>query len=351
MEDMLRYVSLLAALAVSPAQAADSVALTVTTAQVVAKELSTLVRGIGIIQPRREIKIYPEVSGGRIVDTAVEVGEVISMGQVIAKLDSRSLRNGLERATAAVEAAIQEEGAAEAAIDRARRLASNGAVSKESVETLEASASRSKSTLLDAQAQKRDAEMELAKSEVVATVAGTVMSVDQRQGEVAQAGAALVTIAVDGEFEAVALVPERWIAELAPGNVVAVSFEGGERTTGTVRLVDPSVDPETHMGKVYVSLPRRAGIKKGMFVRVSVETAVKQALWVPAKSVAWRTDGAKVFLFADGVVREIPVKAGEEADGLVPVDGGLVAGELVVVAGAGFLYDGDRVSVATGNGQ
>ena len=72
------------------------------------------------------------------------------------------------------------------------------------------------------------------------------------------------------------------------------------------------------------------------------------ALVTPQSAVVYRNGKAGVFVLdAAGAARFRPVTTGARVDSRVEITSGLREGERVVVGGAGFLADGDKVRVAT----
>jgi hypothetical protein len=85
----------------------------------------------------------------------------------------------------------------------------------------------------------------------------------------------------------------------------------------------------------------------GGTVNAEVITATRpEALVVPEQSVVLRPAGKVVYVVADGRARQRPVETGYRRDGLVEIERGLSAGDVVAVEGAGFLTDGAPVTVA-----
>jgi hypothetical protein len=97
---------------------------------------------------------------------------------------------------------------------------------------------------------------------------------------------------------------------------------------------------------VYASLPAPAGLKAGAFVEGRVLTGVAEGMVVPAAAVVVR-DGFPYVFTVDGErrARRVQVRTGERLGAEVEIVSGLAADARVVVDGAGFLGDGDRVRV------
>jgi multidrug efflux pump subunit AcrA (membrane-fusion protein) len=109
--------------------------------------------------------------------------------------------------------------------------------------------------------------------------------------------------------------------------------------------VSPGVDSEKRTGTVYAELPEPKGLKAGAFVEGRVLTDAAPGLVVPAEAVVIRDGFPYVFTVADGVAKRVRIATGERLGNEVEVLDGVRAGDRVVVKGAGFLGDGDRVRV------
>ena len=143
-----------------------------------------------------------------------------------------------------------------------------------------------------------------------------------------------------------AQVPETEIALIRSGQSATVRSDDVGETSGSVRLVTPEVDPETRLGVARISLLSGGGLRPGMFARAEIAVGAAPAVVVPSASIIYRENRAGVYVLADGGVarfQEVTVLA--RRDDFTSVDG-LAAGTRVVVEGAGFLGDGDRVTVA-----
>jgi multidrug efflux pump subunit AcrA (membrane-fusion protein) len=98
---------------------------------------------------------------------------------------------------------------------------------------------------------------------------------------------------------------------------------------------------------VYAELPQPGALKAGAYVEGRVLTDASPGLVVPAAAVVVRDGYPYVFTVdaRSSVARRLRVRTGERVGALVELLDGVEAGEEVVVQGAGFLGDGDRVRV------
>ena len=113
-----------------------------------------------------------------------------------------------------------------------------------------------------------------------------------------------------------------------------------------MRAVSPGVDAQTRTGTVYADLPQPGGLQPGTYLEGRVESGTSQSLAVPTAAVVSRDGFPCVFVVdAQGQARQRRIDTGSADGGWTAVRGGLKPGDRVVVEGAGFLTDGDRVRV------
>ncbi len=140
------------------------------------------------------------------------------------------------------------------------------------------------------------------------------------------------------------------LGRIQPGTVANIVAASGAVLEGKVRMVAPTVDPQTRNGLVYVDLPAtsRNGIpaKAGMFARGDFVLGQTDALTVPQQSVVVREAFSYVFAVdQDQRVSQRKVQTGRRVGDRLEITAGLAADTPVVVQGAGFLNDRDLVKV------
>ena len=160
----------------------------------------------------------------------------------------------------------------------------------------------------------------------------------------------LFSIISDGALELQAEVPDTQLAQIKVGYSAKVTSgaNSGVQLQGKVSSIEPLVNNK-RAAIVKIDLPATKQLKPGMFARAEINTNSTLGLAVPRKAVLYQPDGsATVFMLSDGEkVRLQKVEVGESInDGNVEIKSGLEAGQRVVVTGAGYLNDGDKVRVA-----
>lgn len=115
-----------------------------------------------------------------------------------------------------------------------------------------------------------------------------------------------------------------------------------------MKEIAPLVNAESREAKVTIDLPSTSLLRPGMFARAAITSTTVPGLTVPAKAVQPQPDGSAIIFLLSGEdkVKAQPVEVGEVlSGGRVEISKGLKPGDRVVVAGAGYLKDGDQVQV------
>jgi RND family efflux transporter MFP subunit len=322
-------------------------ALTVAVAPAEARSMARPVVGDGSILPWQELVVGTEASGLRVAEVAVEEGERVREGQLLVRLDDSVLRAqrdqfaaGLEEAEAALRVARQD-------LDRTVELARGQIAARQQLDQRRAAADQADARLAVARAKLLEIEARLAQTRILAPDDGVVTRRTTLLGAVVQPGQEMARMIRDGRLELYARIPELELGRVRPGQAVKVTH-GEREIAARVRALAPTVVADTRLGTVYVALPPDSGLLPGMFARAEIATGEAEVLAVPLEALVVRDGRPAVFVLPPGAERVAlrPVATGARREGMVEVTRGLAAGERIVVAGAGFLADGDRVRVA-----
>jgi HlyD family secretion protein len=337
-----------AAAAPQPASAASRPALTVTTATAQRVEWPRTLAANGNVTAWQEAIVGAELQGLRMTEVLVDVGDVVKKGQVLARLQSETVAAELAQSKAAVaeaEAALAE---AQANAERGRQLEPTGTISKQQFNRYITAEQTAKAQLVSAQAKVHADEVRLGQTRILAPDSGVISARNATVGGVVQSGQELFRLVRGGRLEWRAEVTAAELAHVRLGMPASLSVPSGAKVTGKVRMVAPTVDPQTRNGLVYVDLPAQSEARAGMFARGEIDIGRAPALTLPQAAVVLREGFAYVFkVGADGRVSQIKVEAGRRVGERIEILAGLEPQATVVESGAGFLTDGDLVRVAS----
>lgn len=207
----------------------------------------------------------------------------------------------------------------------------------------------SRATVAETKAQIQQLQEQIAQTIIRAPDDGLISRRDAHIGDITAAGTPMFLMVRMDRLELRAQVSDIDIVRIQPGQAVDVTVkeDASQSIKGTVRLVNPLVDPATRYGIVRIDLPNNAGLKQGMFVRGQVRVGMRDAVTVPVSSVVTRNGESVVFKLDSGnrAVSTI-VKPGIQTEEFAEIKSGLAAGDIVVAKGARFLADQDLVRVA-----
>lgn len=327
----------------------------------------------GSLVAREEIVVGAEVDGLRIVEILADVGDRVEQGQVLARLDGNMLRIQLAQNTSTiakaeasigqVRASIAETQAAEAeaadALKRTQTLGATGATSPVQLLARETQAkvAAARATAAEenlriakaeealAEAQRSEIDLKIARTELKAPTAGTILLRAARLGAVASmVGEPLFRLARNSEIEFDAEVPEMLLPQIVPGQNVEVWLSGVSETIGGyVRLVDPTVDKISRLGRVAVTLSHHPAMKAGTFGRGNITLGRRQAVTVPLSAVVFGKDGPYVQLATNNFVEIRNVEIGFKRGTRIEIVNGLIEGQEVVARAAAFARPGERI--------
>lgn len=328
----------------------------------------------GLVNPVEEVQVAPLIEGQPIETLLADVGDRVEEGQVLATLSKTTLelqKSQYQASLASAEATIAQAEAqlleARASADEARRvnerteaLREQGAASQAAADQASATAIAStarvtvatqsleaaRAQLALVQAQLANVDLQLSRTEVKAPVAGEITRRNAVVGSIASAaGQPMFTIIRDGALELLADVAEIDLMRLQPGQKVGMVAVGApERLGGTIRLVEPTIDVATRLGRARITIDQPDGVRSGMFVDAEILVAERETVAVPVTAVGSNGAGSTVMKVVDGTVLRAVVKTGIRDGGWVEILEGISEGDTVVTKAGAFVRDGDRIN-------
>jgi len=323
-------------------------ALTVTTVRPSAAQLPIKLAANGNVAAWQEAIIGSESGGLRLTEVRVNVGDVVKKGQVLAVFSADTVNADVAQAKAALMEAEANAGEAVANAARAQSLKASGALSAQQISQYMTAETTARARIASAKAALASQQLRLRYTQVVAPDNGVISARTATVGSVVGVGTELFRMIRQGRLEWRAEVTATELARLKPGTSAVVKAANGSELTGKVRMIAPTIDPQTRSALVYVDLPAElsanAPFKAGMFASGQFELGASSAMTVPQQSVVVRDGFSYIFkLNNDQRVSQIKVQSGRRLGDRIEVVNGLPADALVVVSGAGFLNEGDLV--------
>jgi len=327
-----------------PAAAKPALSVVVTRPQ--RATLPLTVHANGNIAAWQEASIGTEANGLRLAEVRVNVGDVVRRGQVLATFSPETMQVDLLQTRASLAEAEATLADAAANAERAQSLRATGALSEATINQY-VTAERTARARLEAQrAAVQARQLKVTQTAVVAPDDGVISARSATVGAVLPAGQELFRMIRQGRLEWRAEVQAADLAQIEPGTPATVTPAGGTAIAGKVRMVAPTVDPQTRLGIVYVDLPSPGSARAGMFARGEFELGSSSALTLPASAVQLREGFSYVFkVGADSKVTQAKIGVGRRVGDRVEVTSGLEPDARVVASGGGFLAENDTVRV------
>ncbi len=324
----------------------------------------------GTLEPHAEFLVAPKVSG-RVEALAVDLGDRVARGQVVARLDDAEYQQALAQAAADREVARANLAEARSLLTIARRelarveeLRERGVTSESErdVAKAEALAAEAHVQVTRAQVARAEAALETARirlgyTRVAAGWSGgresrTVAERYVDEGQLVSANDPLVRIVELDPVTAVFHVTEANYGRLRPGQeaVLATDAYPGRTFTGRIARIAPVFRESTRQARVELRVdnPERL-LKPGMYARARVTLErVADAVVVPAQALVTRDGETGVFRIAGDGARArwqsltVGIREGERVQALGAED---LSGR-VVTLGHQLVEDGSAVTVA-----
>jgi cobalt-zinc-cadmium efflux system membrane fusion protein len=289
---------------------------------------------------------------GRVTQVLAEVGDRVIPGQVLALVASPELASA-QLAYLRASASTQ---LAERAVERARQLIQADVIGSAELQRRESELSIARAELRAtgdqlglmgipkaSVAQLRSSGSLVAYAQVVATQAGVVIERKVSQGQVAQPGDPLFTVADLGNVWVVGALPEQVARNARVGQQVDIKVPAiGKDLAGRVIHVADTVSPETRTVPIRTQVDNTdRQLKPQMLATLRLVGPATQQLVVPSAAVVRENDRDHVYVrTGDNTYRFTQVElASATPDGLRPVTKGLSEGTSIVVDGAFHLHN------------
>jgi RND family efflux transporter MFP subunit len=298
----------------------------------------------GIVRPATETTLGFRVAG-KLVERLVDVGDAVTAGQVIARLDDTDARLEHEAAEAEVAAAGTDLTRATAALRRNEALFAEGHIAQAALDAARSGAAEAEARLDRAVRSADLAANRLGYTELKSDDAGVVTEVAAEAGQVVAAGQAVVSIAEGKDRDVVFALPEHRRAALDGAAATATIWgDEGPALALSLRDVSPDVDPLGRTYRVRMTLADpdgRAALGRTVTVKLKQGTDAPVAS-LPLAAVLNDGQGAAVWRLAgEDAVERVPVEIAALDGRLALVRGGLTEGDTVVSLGA-HKIDPDR---------
>ena len=308
---------------------------------------------IGVVQPVSSVVLRSRVES-QVMEVLVADGATVKEGDVIIKLDQRTVEAQIKQAEAQLARSQAQLEQAQRDVRRFEQLMASDAGSRVNLDN-----SRTQMATLQAQIQSDQAALENLKVQlgfytIRAPISGRIGVVGVKPGniaKIAENSTPFATLIQISPIYVAFAVPQKLLVELrsamdAGTASVAATPQGTTKSvTGKIAVIDNSVDNASGTITLRAMFENNNELLwPGALcnVRVTMRTEAN-AIVVPREAVQTGQNGNFVFVVQDGIAKVRPVTLDRAIEGEAIISSGLNAGESVVTDGQLLLTDGARV--------
>jgi RND family efflux transporter MFP subunit len=303
---------------------------------------------VGTVEPRYKTELGFRVLD-RLIARAVNVGDLVEEGQVVAAADPTDLELAVRNANAELARSRAQLTNAAATEVRQRTLITTDATTKATLDNAEQGRAAAEAAVARAQSGLAKAREQLGYAQLKADFAGVVTAVGAEVGQVVSPGQSVVTVARPDIREAVIDIGPDFPVPLRIGLPFTVSLQllPSVKVDGEIREIAPEADQATRMRRVRIALKDPPPTYRlGSTITASLRGEQPSILRVPESAVLTRDGETFVWVveIPNGTVSLRKIELSRDEGG-AHVTGGLAAGTHVVIAGIHSLKQGQRVRV------
>jgi RND family efflux transporter MFP subunit len=327
-------------------------------------EVVDYVTVVGNLIGKATVDVVPRVAG-RLETVNVQLGDRVTRGQTVAKLEDRAIREQVNQVRANIEvnqatlkARENDAVVAKNSLDRARTSFERGLLSQQGLEDAEArynsaisQVTVAQAQLVSTQARLDELSVTLSDTSVVSPVDGFVGRRNLDSGAFAGGNTPIISVVDIGIVRMVANLVEKDFRRVQAGAPALVEVDAfpGEQFTGHVSRVAPVFDPATRTATMEIEVPNPGyRLKPGMYARVRLTAERKPDALTVARAAVVDVQGRRgVYVIEEGdIARFREVQTGLSDTERIEILSGVPEGTRVVTTGALAIRDGERILTA-----
>ncbi len=288
----------------------------------------------GIIEPWVKLEVLTEVSG-KVVKKAVEEGDILKKGDMIAALDSRDYKHAHRSAKASYEAA-------RTSMNRLSKLHREQLSARSQVDEARAQRENHKAAM-------DTAALNVERCAIRTPISGIVNRLHIENGQYLNSSDKVAEILQTDRVKVKVGIPESDVDAVRKIENFDVRIDalGGRIFFAKKHFLSRTADEMARLYNLDLSLDNASGeILPDMFARVEiVKREVPESISIPLYSVISRNNENIVHVVKEGIIHSRRVQLGLQEGWRIQVTKGLKAGEQMVVVGHRGVNDGQRVNV------
>jgi membrane fusion protein, multidrug efflux system len=353
----------------------------VTTGQAVEETVPIQIRSVGTAEPYSTVEVKSQVAGP-LMNVNFAEGANVNRGDLLFEIDPRPFQEALRQAEAALAKDQAQLRVAEANLARGQAQLKNAnadarrfeQLSKEGISTRqqedqirtaaevaehstradEAAIESIRAAVESDRAAVEQAKLNLAYCQIRAPISGRAGNLLVHAGNLVKANGDSPLVVLN-QIKPVFVgfgVPERYLNAILKLHsrrklvVTAVAEKDGMPSTGTLSVIDNTVDPNTGTIRLKAVFDNTDGrVWPGQFLNVVLTLDTQTATVIPSEAVQVGQQGSFVYAVkADQTVEPRPISVGQTISGKVIIEKGVTVGETIVTDGQSRLFPGAKIS-------
>jgi RND family efflux transporter MFP subunit len=325
-------------------QATRSVKITTAISEL--RDVDVIEEALGRVLDPATTTISSEVPA-RVREVLFDIGDQVRKGDTLAKLDRSDMQVAVSTAEANLARYIAQAKAQDRLVHRYRRLAEDKFVSTTMLDQAETQLVAFQKSVKAAKAQLRQAKNNLARTGIIAPVAGTIQKRFIAAGDYIGVGKPMFQLVTDNQFVISITIPETRIHSVKAGLPVRMHLPDRDQIISAfIDDLTPMIGAATNAFEARVKIRNPGNWRPGGTVISELIIAThKQAVVVPEECVVLRPAGEVVYVVKGEKVESRSIRTGVHRDGYIEITDGLESGVTLAATGASFLSDGASIQV------
>ncbi len=272
------------------------------TAGVERKSIEVMVGSAGIVEPLATVEVKSQASG-EVLELMVETGDHVSSGDLMVRIDPRTVSNRLAQSEAELKAALSRRTISESQMRRAELLVEQGTFTEADFEQAALELANAEALVVSAEVAVENARIAVDDTEIRAPVSGAIIEKPVEKGQVISSptqdfggGTLLLKMADLSAVQVRALIDETDIGKVKAGMAaeVTVAAYPNQPFSGDVLKIEPQavVDQNVTMFAVIISIQNPDGLLlPGMNAEVDISIASRRdVLTIPVMALRTERD-------------------------------------------------------------
>lgn len=286
----------------------------------------------GTFEANQDLTLSAENSG-RVTRIAVDEGDHVSRGQVVARIDDELLAVETQAAQANYQTALRD-------VERYESSFKTGGVTQQQVDA-------QRLNLRNAQARLQTAKRKANDADIKAPISGIVNKRFIEKGSYVSPGTQLFEIVDLSKLKLKVTANEAQVVNLKVGDQVKITSNvfPDKSFTGKISFIAAKADANLNF-PVEVQISNNSGnqLKAGMYGTATFDLpAQKPLITVPRSAFVGSVNSNKVYLLKGNTAQEHKVTPGRIISDRVEILNGLNEGDIVIISGQVNLVDGAQV--------